>query len=144
MKPSRFTEGDIRAAFQLRAAGAPSPDLYHRITRATRQSRFEVRRGPARGRRATAHLAAIGAVAAALVLAPLSGAGSGSHRDPNVPGATESSDVRAPAVVATLVDDDDLDDVNDLEDDDGEDQGDDEDGFNADDALETASERYQD
>lgn len=130
-KVPRFTDADIRAAFQLRAAGTPRLDLHDRIRLATRAAHDHSALVllPRRGRRQPilTRLAAIGMAAAILIVAPLTGVGSlGPQRaDPGV--GEPIPDERTLGAVAAAIEDDDEDDDEDFEGYGEDDQGDDED-----------------
>jgi hypothetical protein len=129
-KSPRFTDDDIRAAFQLRAAGTPRHDLHDRIRLATsvahaRPTLVFVPRTERR-RPTLARLAAFGMAAAILIVAPLAGVGSlGPQRaDPGV-GEPIPDERTLSAVAIAIEDDDDDEDFDGYHDDDERDDEDD-------------------
>jgi hypothetical protein len=121
---SRFSDDDLRAAFRLRAAGAPRPGLRERIRRAIAQQRQQPTVAPSPWaspiRRVLFRFAATAATAATvalLILAPLAGGLSDAWQRLTAQGAA----------LATQDDgDDDRDDDEDGDDDEG-DRGEDDD-----------------
>ena len=133
MKTPRFTHDSLRAAFQLRSAGTPHPDLRRRIRDATRlaveRPALVVTPGTRSRRPLLARFAAISAVAAALAVAQLAGVGSAGPRglDPLV--RQPIPEDRTAVAVATEDDEDDPEDDDhekvDHDEDDAEDDQDD-------------------
>jgi len=140
---SRFTDDDLRAAFQFRASGTPRPDLRPRIKQATRPTQqrpaLVVILGTRSRRPILARLVAIAAVAAVLI-----GAGSGvGHGLEQLVGRPTPQEGTSVAVAAAIEDDEGDDDEGEVDDeeneaDDGEDEGDDDD---VDEELERDQER---
>ena len=134
MKKLPFNDDDLRRAFQIRAAGIPRPDLRHRIRRATRTAHEPMATGVIA--EAGGHLAffarftAVAAVAVALLIAPLAGAGPGDSSAGNslvdASHAQETTSATSAAPSTPNEDDDRDDDEDDIRE--RDDVGDDEDG----------------